>query len=104
METFDMTRMLVANDDWRISDHGLQRLEEHSILASQLADGIGAGVVVEDYPDYHAGPCTLVLQTDSVGAVHVLWGLEKGTDRPAVLITAYRPDASRWHSDNRSRR
>jgi hypothetical protein len=37
-------------------------LGEHAIIASDLVDGIAAAVVVEDYPDYNAGPCVLVLQ------------------------------------------
>ena len=102
--TFDMVRRLVEAGDWRASDHGLQRLGEQAIIASDLVDGIGAAVVVEDYPDYHAGPCVLVFQKDRDGPVHALWGLEKGTDRPAVLITAYRPDPERWEDDYRTRK
>jgi hypothetical protein len=102
--TFDKIRPLVQAGDWRASDHGLQRLGEHSIIASDLVDGIAGGMVVEDYPDYHAGPCVLLLQKDRDGPVHVLWGLEKGTDRPAVLITAYRPDPERWEDDYRTRK
>jgi hypothetical protein len=103
-ETFDRVRTLVECGDWRASDHALQRIVEHAIIASDLVDGIGSGTVVEDYPDYHAGPCALILQSDRDGAVHALWGLEKGADRPAVLITAYRPDPKFWQDDNRTRR
>jgi hypothetical protein len=45
-----------------------------------------------------------LLQADRNGPVHALWGLEKGQDRPAVLITVYRPDPAQWHDDNRTRR
>ena len=103
-ETFKAVCLLVGHDDWRASDHALQRLAESGIIASDLADGITNAVVVEDYPGYHAGPCTLVLQMERDGFVHALWGLQTGTDRPAVLITAYRPDPARWHADNRTRR
>lgn len=72
--TFDIVRRRIEAGDWRASDHGLQRLGEHAIIASDLVDGIGSAMVVEDYPDYHAGPCVLVLQSDRDGAVHVLWG------------------------------
>jgi hypothetical protein len=102
--TFDRIRELVRLGDWSGSDHALLRLEENGIIASDLADGIDAGLVVEDYPGYHAGACVLVLQEDGGGSVHALWGLRKGTDRPAVLITAYRPDPTRWLEDNRTRR
>jgi hypothetical protein len=103
-ETLDRVRVLVQRGDWQASDHALQRIAEHAIIASDLVDRIGDAVVVEDYPDYHAGSCVLVLQNDRDGAVHALWGLEKGTDRPAVLITAYRPDPKLWQDDNRTRR
>ena len=102
--TFDKVRELAKLGDWSGSDHALLRLEENGIIASDLADGIDLGLVVEDYPDYYAGPCVLVLQADGGGPVHALWGLKKGTDRPAVLITAYRPDPTRWLDDNRTRR
>lgn len=101
---FDIVCRLVEDGDWRASDHGLQRLGEENIIASDLVDGIDSAVVVEDYPDYHAGPCVLVLQPDHEGPVHALWGLEKGTDRPAVLVTAYRPEPERWQDDYRTRK
>jgi hypothetical protein len=101
--TFARIRELVDGGDWRASDHGLQRLAEHDIIASDLADGIGSGIVIEDYPEYHAGPCALILQTDRNGPVHALWGIELRTERPAVLVTAYRPDRARWREDNRTR-
>ena len=102
--TFDRVRALVRRDDWRASDHALQRMDEHDIIGSDLADGLDGGIAIEDYPGYHAGPCVLVLQSDRAGPVHALWGIEKGTDRPAVLVTAYRPDPTRWHEDNRTRK
>ena len=91
-------QVLVANDDWRISDHGLQRLEEHSILASHLADGIG-------------GRCSRRETIPTIMPDRALWyfrpisrcgplccgALRRGPTDQRSLITAYRPDASRWH-------
>ena len=102
--TFSRVCALVEADDWRTSDHGLQRLLEHAIIVSDLTADIRRAEVIDAYPDYHAGPCVLVLHADHDGPVHVLWGLEKGTDRPAVIVTAYRPSPDHWLDDNRTRR
>lgn len=102
--TFERVRALVRQENWRVSDHALQRMADQDIIGSDLADCIDGGIAIEDYPSYHAGPCVLVLQSDRTGPVHSVWGLEKGTDRPAVLVTAYRPDLTRWHDDNRTRK
>lgn len=102
--TYERIRALIASEDWRASDHALQRLTEYVILASDLADGILESVFVEDYPDFHAGPCVLLLQADRGGPVHAVWGLESGSDRPAVLVTVYRPSSARWNDDLRTRK
>ena len=104
LSLFEKIHDLIVAGDWRASTHALQRLEEHGILPSELADRISGGSPIEDYPDYHLGPCILILQEDRLGPLHCLWGLQLGTDRPAVLVTAYRPDPARWESDNRTRR
>ncbi len=55
------------------------------------------GIVVEEYPDFPKGPCILLLQKDHLDKpVHVVWGIPKGYDGPAVLITAYRPNPELW--------
>jgi hypothetical protein len=42
----------------------------------------------------------LVLQHDRSGkAIHAVWGIPRGKDLPAVLVTAYRPDPERWSDD-----
>lgn len=102
--TFDRVRSLVAAGDYEVSDHGYDRITARGIFILELIDGVASGVVVEEYPNYHAGPCVLILQGGArSGSVHTLWGLATGTDRPAVLITAYRPDPSQWSADFRKR-
>ncbi len=91
--------MLAAACDLRISEHGYDELASDQLSARDVVEGLKAAIVVEDYPTFHKGPCVLVLQRDlTEGPVHAVWGIPRGNDRPAVLITAYRPDSLRWDS------
>ena len=57
------------------------------------------------YPEYPKGRSVLVLQLDDAGQViHVVWGIPKGFESPAVLVTAYRPDPTRWDETFMERR
>src|SRR5438477_11874677 len=99
-QTLDTIRRLITADRWRFSAHAVRELSADGIVMEPLVTGITAAIVVEDYPDYHKGPCVLVLQRDEFGSpIHLLWGVAKGQDGPAILITAYRPDPSQWSSD-----
>jgi Domain of unknown function (DUF4258) len=89
----------------RISAHGYTRLAKRGILFGDVMSGVTCAELLEDYPAYHIGPAVLVLQNDPFGrALHAVWGIEAGTDEPAVLITAYVPDPAEWSDDLRSRR
>jgi len=84
---------LVEAHDVRISLHAYRRLALRALTVDDLVAGISAAEAIEEYPNYHAGPAVLTLQADRNGApIHVLWGLEQTTSRPAVIVTAYRPD------------
>jgi hypothetical protein len=75
------------------------------ILLDDLFDSLDSAVVIEDYFDAIRGPTVLVLQKDGIGQpVHVVWGLRKGSEGPAVLVTAYRPDPLLWSPDFMKRR
>ena len=95
---------LVQTGDVRVSVHGYRRLAAHSISIYDVESNIRDAEVVEDYPNYHAGPTVLVLQTDAAGnPIHVMWGLMQNTIRLGVLVTTYRPDPARWSADFRRR-
>jgi hypothetical protein len=98
-DTFEKVKLLVAEGDFLISAHGYDELAADDIFLSDVLDSIEGGVVVEDYPSFAKGPCVLVLQRSGQNALHVVWGIAAGLERPAVLITAYRPDPARWSGD-----
>ena len=99
-KTLKKIQALVSVLEVRVSDHGYEELSADSLFVRDVINGITEAVVVEDYPDYPKGPCVLVLQQDrEKRPVHVVWGIPKGHDRPAVLITAYRPDLEVWDND-----
>ncbi len=99
-ETLRRIVALVQSGIVQISAHGYDETAGDGILAGEVVNGVGAAVVVEEYPDYPKGPCTLVLQRDRNGSpIHVVWGIPRGQTSPAVLVTAYRPDPARWTDD-----
>jgi Domain of unknown function (DUF4258) len=104
-ETLRRVQTLVLSGDYRVSDHGFNELEEDAIIASEAIAGIAAAVAIEDYPDRVRGPSVLTLQHDNNGlAIHVVWAIPAGERRPAVLVTAYRPNPEAWQSDFRKRK
>ena len=99
-ETFRLLHELIAVGEVRISEHGYDELAADQIFVREILQTFSSAVVIEDYPDYHKGPCVLVLQrTDKGEPIHVVWGLPKEKTSPAVVVTAYRPDPERWDED-----
>jgi len=104
-ETLQKVRRLVEEGVVRISEHGYDELADDGIHVREVISGLVNARLVEDYPDYPKGPCVLVLQTGLEDRpIHAVWGIPKGRSRPAVLITAYRPDPEVWENDFLRRR
>jgi hypothetical protein len=103
--TFQQVCALVKDRKVRLSAHSYARLDKRGILVGDIVAGAQNGDVLENYPEAHLGPSVLVLQSTSNGELlHVVWGIEKGTTEPAVIVTAYYPDPALWSVDFRSRK
>ena len=96
-QIFTQIRELVQSGRVKISEHGYDELANDNLNVKEIIDGIDEAVLLEEYLDYPKGSSILVLQTDMKRRpVHIVWGIPKGYTEPAVLVTAYRPDATRW--------
>jgi Domain of unknown function (DUF4258) len=103
-ETLRRVQALVLRGEYRVSRHGFRELAVDDIVLEDVLAGIGAAVVVEDYPDNRMEPSVLILQHDRSGRpIHVMWGVPKATGTPAILVTAYRPAPERWSADLKRR-
>lgn len=95
---------LIAIGEIRVSEHGYDELADDGLSARELVSGASEAELLEEYADYPKGPCVLFLQKDRTGnPVHAVWGIPKGHSKPAVLVTAYRPNPDRWDSSYRRR-
>ena len=96
---------LVKNKKLFISMHGFDELSNDNIDIKDIISSIDKAIIINEYPDYKKGHCILVLQIDkNKKPLHIVWGIEKDTISPAVLITAYRPDPKLWENDYLTRR
>jgi len=99
-QIFERIQQLIKSGEVLISAHGYDELAQDHILVRDVLAGIAVAEILEDYPDYAKGPCLLVLHKDrQEQPIHVVWGIPKGKDAPAVLVIAYRHDPARWSAD-----
>jgi hypothetical protein len=64
--TFEQIQDLVGRGEIRISEHGYNELAMDDIFVDAIFAGVAGGLVIEDYPNYHKGPCVLVFATRSI--------------------------------------
>ena len=104
-KTFEIIKELVSKNEIKISAHGYDEMSEDNIFIKDVIADVDNGIVIENYDKYSKGRCVLVLEKDRDSLpVHVVWGIPKGASSPAVVITAYRPDAKMWTDDFTRRR
>ncbi len=104
-ETLRRMQTLIAGGESEVSRHGLLELAADKIMLHDIVLGVGSAVAIEDYPQAQRGPSVLALQYDKDGlGIHVVWGIPRDQQSPAVLITAYRPDPTRWSDDLKRRK
>ncbi|MBI3263662.1 MAG: DUF4258 domain-containing protein [Acidobacteria bacterium] len=104
-ETLERVRALVARGEVRISLHGYEELADDNLRVHDIIEGLKTAIVVEDYPDFPKGPCVLALEYDPFNRpIHVVWGIPVGQESPAVVVTAYRPDPTKWDATWQKRR
>lgn len=73
--TLKQVQELAAQQNILISDHGYDELASDDIFVQDVIEGVADVAVIKDYPDYHKGPCVLVLQFDKQERpIHVVWG------------------------------
>jgi len=88
---------LVSSGEYRISEHALDALIDDELGRADISDSITKSEMLESYPEFGKGPAILLYQIAVDGRiVHCVWGIPKGFSTPAVLITAYIPDPSKW--------
>jgi hypothetical protein len=103
--TLRRVQTLVLAGDVEVSEHGYEELGKDDILVHDAIADIASAIPVEDYPERYRGPSVLTLQHDGGGRpIHVVWALPADERRPAVLVTAYRPDPNLWDKDFRQRK
>lgn len=103
--TLDLVKQLIARGEIRISEHGYDELAADGLSVTEILAGAEQAEMIEDYPLYAKGPCVLALQKERSGEpLHVLWGIAGKSTTPAVLVTAYRPDPTKWSGGFRKRK
>jgi hypothetical protein len=99
-QTLTLVQRLVNAGETKISSHGYDELAADHIFIRDIMSSVNSARIVEDYPGFAKGPCVLVLQHDRDSKpLHIVWGIPKGHKKPAVLVTAYRPDSKKWSDD-----
>ena len=98
-------RVLCSSGQLLFTAHCLSRMQERSILIDDIISVIMNGEIIEDYPDDYPDdypfPSCLVMGTIDKMKLHVVLANDGGCLR---IISAYRPDDSKFMEDGKTRR
>ena len=100
--TLAVIRDRVRRGDYVISFTHTEKLRERKISADDVEEAIGAGAIIEDYPDDPRGPSCLILGRSGGRPLHIVCG--RLEEQRILIITAYEPDPDEWEPDWRTRR
>ncbi len=87
------------------STHAIQRLVAHGLVRTDVESALAGCEVIEDYPEAHRSlPDCLVLGFDpGAQPLHAVIALDVEKER-GLIVTVYRPEATRWSDDWKTRR
>lgn len=80
----------------RISDHADEEAEADDLTFDEIYFSVLHGEIIESYATVKPYPSCLVFRrTFSGSPIHSVWAYNEG-NKWAVMVTAYRPDPTRW--------
>jgi Domain of unknown function (DUF4258) len=95
---------LVRAEQYRFSAHAERERHADQITIEEFEQAFSKDIeIIEDYPDDPRGAsCLAIGFALSNQPIHVVYGLT--IPNLLVVVTIYRPSATKWHSDWRTRR
>jgi hypothetical protein len=93
----------VGNGRWEFSLHATPQVIARGVSATEVAEAIAGGEIIEDYPQDKYGPSVLLFGRTATGRVlHVQCTYPS---RPLVkIVTVYEPDPTQWDETLKHRR
>ncbi len=100
----EQLRKRIRNGKFRVSDHAQGRLDERSMLLTDILASVSSWSVIETYEGNRMGPSLLAKHELPTGPVHAVWGMISHNAVHAVLVTVYLPDKEKWDDQFTTRR
>ncbi len=87
------------------SNHAAKRMMNRGISRAEVIQCIRTGEIIEQYPDWYAGPSCLVYGITAGNAVlHVVVGMVYSEADTIHIVTVYRPSLEEFMPDLKTRR